>query len=184
MVQSVSERGARTLRDLFLPAALCSRRRPDASAWKAACVTTTTRSGSCCISSTPWYSSSRRRCRSRRRRKMWRITAAEPSPRQLSPPGLQPQGFWAPPAASPPSPRCTSPSPPPPFLFFYIHIFFFVFHHIFFFVRLPPHLRGARCSLQVPTGEQTAITQKILLSVEHRSSALVGRNGAILPVCH
>lgn len=32
--------------------------------------------------------------------------------------------------------------------------------------------------------EQSAITQKILLSVERRPSALVGRNGAILPLCH
>ena len=50
-------------------ASLCSlsRRRPDALAWKAACVTTTIRSGSCCISSTLWYSSSRKRRRRRRR---------------------------------------------------------------------------------------------------------------------
>lgn len=45
--------------DLCMFALSLSRRRPDALAWKAACVTTTIRSGSSCISSTLLYSCSR-----------------------------------------------------------------------------------------------------------------------------
>lgn len=47
-----------------------SRRKPDASAWKAACVTTTTRSGSCCISSTLLYSSSSRKLPTKQKNKI------------------------------------------------------------------------------------------------------------------
>lgn len=46
----------RTAVTRLLSCAPLSRRRPDGSAWRAACVKTTTRSGSCFISSMLWYS--------------------------------------------------------------------------------------------------------------------------------
>lgn len=157
VVPSVGKLDLSTFSDI-LPAASCSRRRLDASAWKAACVTITTRFESCFISSTPWYSRSNSRRRSRKSRRL--IGGNRELTSQLRPLGHR-QGFRAPPATSPQDfCPCTFP-------LFFVFVFSLFFTN--FFVRLPQQVRDNTCYCPIldPSVlcELTAKTLQILLSV-------------------